>query len=483
MTEEYRRTHPCTVFMHLKISVLLLLVPLVQQLFYRPQDIFEIIGTMSLNTFYALSVVGYAVYSYRRYTYKLVPHGIEVKKGLFIQQYFTLPYEKIQTVNIYKDMLASFFGACKVSLDSPGGTSRAYDISAFFSKKYTSLLMERLNNGEKEKAIYRSNNFSMLLMCAFWSNPAAGLLFISPFISKLGNAASNEIRNILYNSMNIVWEKIAIGISPLAATIANILIVGWAIAVLLEFSRYGKFSASRIGKYIVVSRGIFNRSITYTRADRIAAITVNQSLLMRILGLYSSGIFTIGAGKLKGDKSLVIAAEKREKMYNSLNRIVKVSPKELQSVRPKSNTLYSYVCLPLWITAAIMLMLMAADYVSKIDELFKVIMIFTLIPLVWWIMFRIFAHRHSHLAINKRFLIVCGYQKWTMQKYFIPFERVQYITVTQNILQKRKGTCNVKVYLYYEKRAYHTVKHISKEKADEIAAFAQNRKVKSIHNS
>lgn len=479
MAEDYSRTHPCTVFTHLKISVVLLLIPLVQQLLYRPQDIFEIIGTMSMNTFYALSVVGYAVYSYRRYMYRLVSHGIEVRQGLFIQQYFMLPYEKIQTVNIYKDMLASVFGACKISLDSPGGTSRSYDISAFFSKKYTAALIERLNNGEKEKSIYKSNNLSMLLMCAFWSNPASGLLFISPFISKLGTAASNEIRNILYNSMNIVWEKIAIGISPIAATVANILIMGWATAVVLEFMRYGKFSASKIGEYIVVARGIFNRSITYTRADRVAAVTVNQSLLMKMMGLYSSGIFTIGAGKLKGDKSLVIAAEKRDKMYNCLNRIVKVSPKELQTVRPKNNTLYSYVCLPLWITVCVMMVLMAADYVSKIDELFRVVMLFTLIPLVWWILFRIFAHRHSHLAVNKRFLIVCGFRKWTMQKYFIPFERVQYIKMTQNILQKRKGTCNVKVYLYYEKRAFHTVKHISKEKAQEIVSYAQGKKIHS----
>lgn len=467
MNSIYKRTHPCTIFIHLKISVVLLLLPIIRQLLYTPQDIFEIIGSMSLTTFYAVFVVGYAVYSYRKYLYRLSPHGIEIKKGLFFNRYFTLPFTKIQTINIYKDVFMSLLGAEKVSFDSPGGTSRRYDISAFFPKKYVARLIDELNKGKK-KFVYTSNNFLTLLTCAFWSNPAAGLLFISPFVLKLGDTVKYEIRNILYNSMNVFWETIAIGVSPVAVTVANVLFGGWAIAVAVEFFRYGKFSASRIGEYIVVSRGVFNRSTTYTRADRVAAVTINQSLFMRILGLYSSGLFTVGAGKLKGDKGLIIAAEKHKKLHYCLGRLVKISLKERRSVCPKKNTLYSYICLPLWITAAIMAALITADYFSVTDELFKVLMIFSVIPLVWWIMFRIFAHKHSHIAINKKYLIASGYDKWTLKKYIIPFKQLQYISITQSIFQRLKGTCNVHIYLYYEKRAYQTVKHLPIKQVNEI---------------
>ena len=136
-----------------------------------------------------------------------------------------------------------------------------------------------------------------------------------------------------------------------------------------------------------------------------------------------------------------------------------VSLKEEKIVRPMKYTLYAYICLPLYITAGVMAGLITADYFSAIDEIFKVIMIFALIPLVWWIMFRIYAYRHSRLAINQKCVIVNGFRKWTMQKYIIPFSRIQYVSMTQSLLQKTRGTCNFYVYLYFEKRAFHTVKH------------------------
>ena len=478
MSNEYRRTHPYTIFMNLKISVILLLLPVLRQLIHSPQNIFEIIRTLSLNTIYAIGVLSYAVYSYRRYMYRLLPYGIEVKSGLFIQKFFTLPYNKIQTVNIYKSALSSLLGAAKISIDSPGGTSRRYDISAFFSHHYTEILTELLNSGKKKKAVYRSDNSSILLMCAFWSNPTTGLLLAAPFISRLGTAAGNEIRHILYHSMDIFWEKLAVQISPVTASVANMLIIGWVIAVVIEFLRYGRFSAARIGKYIVVSRGIFNRNITYTRADRIAAVTVNQSLLMRILGLYSAGIFTIGAGKLKGDKSLIIAAEKKKELHRHLKQMVRISPDEKKIVRPAGSALFSYVMLPFLITLLIMSILVTVDYFSVIDEIFKVIMLFTLIPLVWWIMFRIYAHRHSHLALNSRQLIVSSYRKLTVQKYIIPFEQLQYISIIQNPMQRLAHTCTVKVYLYYEKRAFHTIKNLPLSETTDLLNNAQRYSVK-----
>ena len=475
MQHQYYRTHPFTIFTHLKVSVILLLIPLLKQLILMPNKWYDILTEMSINTIYALVAVGYAVYSYRRYMYRLGPVGIDIKKGLLIQKYFTLPYHNIHTINIYRYIYSPFINASRLSFDSPGGSGKKYDISAFFSDKYADMLIEKLTQGKQEKHVYQSNHISMLLMCAFWSNPATGLLFAAPFISKLGSTASYEIRHLLYDSMNIFWNLFTLKMSPVAAIIADILIAGWAIAFMLQYSRYGRFSASKIGKYIVVARGIFNRSITYTRYDKLAAVTINQSLLMRFFGLYNAGWFSIGSGKLKGDKSLIIAAEKKDKIYRHIYRMTNVSLKEEKIVRPMKYTLYAYICLPLYITAGVMAGLITADYFSAIDEIFKVIMIFALIPLVWWIMFRIYAYRHSRLAINQKCVIVNGFRKWTMQKYIIPFSRIQYVSMTQSLLQKTRGTCNFFFFFYFKKSAFHTVIYILIDEARKITKEINSR--------
>lgn len=474
-TQNYNHAHPFTIFTHFKTSVVLLLIPVIQQILFQPQGIFELISTMGINALYIISLISYSVASYRCYTYSVTTQSIRIKNGFFVKKYFNVPFEKIQTINFHKNIIAWFCGALKVSFDTPAGLSKVYDISLYLSKKNTKYIRKKIEANNKPKYIYRSGNFRILLMSAFWSNPAAGLLFAAPFISKMGNIVGQEITDILYNSMDFFWKTVAFNISPAATTVANVLIFGWTVAVLAQFFRYGRFESYRQGDYIVVSRGIINKNISFTRADRIAAVTINQSLLMHILNLYSSGIFTIGAGKLKGDKSLIIAAEKKDKLYRSLKSTVHFSAKEKKVIYPQKNVIFSYICIPVYITVGVILLIMIADYFTVINELFKIIMVFAVIPLLWWIVFRLFSYRYSHLAVNENYLIVCGYKIWTLKKYIIPFDKIQYISIKQNIFQRRKGMCDIKVYLYFEKRAFHIVRHISKNKAEDLIQSIQNK--------
>ena len=471
----YKRTHPFTMLTHLKSSVILLLIPVIQQILFKPEGLLELISTMGFNAVYVIAVISYAIASYRCYTYRIDEGGIRIKNGFFVKRNYTVPFDKIQTINFHKNIFASLFGAVRVSFDTPAGTSRSYDISAFFSRKHAKYMFSRIENEHEPKYVYKSSNMCMLLMSAFWSNPATGLLFAAPFISKMGDIVSEEIKELLYYSMSFVEQLAANIISPAAATLANILVFGWTVSMLVQFFRYGRFSAYRQGDFVVISRGIINKNVSFTKADHIAAVTINQSLFMHILNLYSSGIFTIGSGKLKGDKSLIVAAEKKDKLYKSLKNIIKFSAKETKSIYPKKNTLISYICVPLWVTIITVLLIIVVDYLSVINEFFIMVLIFAVIPLLWWLFFRIFAHRYSHLAVNSKYLIACGYNIWTLKKYLIPFDKIQYISIKQSIFQKRKGTCDVRIYLYFEKRACQTVKHIPKEQAEELIAQLQNK--------
>lgn len=463
---KYKKTHPFSIIRKLKVSVFLVLLSIIQQFLYRPRDILEYIATIGSGTAYALAVIAYAVYSYSCYRYRIIENGIQIHDGLFIKRRFTVPYSKIQTIVFNIDALAAVFGAVKISFDTPAGLSKRYDISAYFSRKNSKTILLKIQDMNPELSCVNADFISIFLMCAFWSNPATGLIFIAPAISKLGDIFGNELaNNILSAQSDFRLRLIALNIPPATAGAASILIIGWVISILLCFMRYAGFKAYNQGEYIVISKGLVNKNITFTKRSCLSAVTVEQGLLMHLMGLYMSGILTIGSGKLKGDKSIIITPEHKKTFFRSLQILLKVSHKEKMSVYTAKNTMPAYLYLPFFVTAVTVVTIMLADNFSIINDLFKALLLFLLIPLFWWMLFRIFAHEYSHLGITSKHLVVCSFRKLTLKTYYIPFDKIQCAKITQSIPQRLAKTCNVKVYLYFENRAFHTVKHIPLDKA------------------
>ena len=469
--KNFRRTHPYTILKKLKISAILLVLPVVRQILYRPQNIFEIISSLSLSTLYAILLIIYAIYSYRRYAYGITSEGICIKEGLLIKKVFTIPFDKIWTISFRTEFAATLFGAIRVSFDTPGGPGNSYDISGYFSGRNGRRILESIHGKGKELEYYKANFVNTLLTCAFWANPASGLLFVAPLISGTGNVFGTELtESIIGRTIDFRVEFIAKWMSPAAGAVASILLLGWALSMLTGFMRYSRFRVFRKGEFIGISRGMINKSIIYTLKKGIVAVSVDQSLLMRILGLYSAGIFTIGSGKLKYEKSMIVAPESKEKVYRVLEKTLGLTQEERKCVHTPDKTLKSYLYLPLFVSVLTISSIYAADYFIIFNKLFRALLLFSLVPLAWWIFFRIYAHRHAHLGITKTHLIVCGYKGLTLKKYFIPFDKIQQITITQSIPQRMNGNCNVRVYLYFEKQAYHTVKHLPLDQVRKLLA-------------
>lgn len=469
---KYKKTHPFSIIKKLKISVILVLLSVIQQFLYRPRDIIEYIAALGFSAVYAIGIIVYALSSYGCYRYRLLEDGIQIKDGLFIKRRFKVPYAKIQTIVFHMDAFASLFGAVKVSFDTPAGLSKQYDISAYFSKKNTKAILIKIHEMNPESSCVKANLVNTLLMCAFWSNPATGLLFLAPVISRLGDIAGNELtENLLRTQADFRLRLIALHIPPATAGAASVLLIGWAVSMLVCFFRYARFKTYNQGDYIVISRGLVNQNLFFTKRDGLSAVTVEQSLLMHFMGLYTSGVFTIGSGKLKGDKSIILAPESKKTFYKALYSLLKISHKEKQSVYTAKNTMPSYLYFPFFVTALTVIVIMSADNVSIINDLFKALLLFLLVPLFWWMLFRIFAHEYAHLGINSKHLIVCGFSGLTLKTYYIPFDKVQYLEITQSIPQRLSGNCNVKVYVYFENRAFHTVKHLSKKQVDDLLLY------------
>lgn len=465
----YKKTHPYAILTHMKLYVIFIVLSVLQQIFLKPQGIIEIIGSLGINALYVFSILFYTIYLYRGFTYRIDERGISVKSSVLIKKYFTLPYDKIQTVTIRRDIISAIFGAVKISADTAAGSGKKYDAEGFFSKKRAKNMLNIISKDNEEKNIYRSNIVNIILMSVFRSNPITGLLFIIPVIYQTGKIIGSEMtERIVKGSLDIRNSLFTVYFSPAVSALIAVIMMCWMLSVLVFFLRYARFRSCRIGDFIKASRGILNKSIIFTKISGISAITIDRTFLMSILGIYSSGFYVIGSEKLKGDKSILIAPEKEDKIKNNIFLLTDINTDEIRSVYTEKNTLWSYIYLPLFLIM-MSTSLIAVDFMfGKAGEILRVAMILCIILFIWWTVFRIFAHKNSHIGLCNNSFSICCYKRLTLKKYIIPYDKIQYIGMTQNIFQRRKGTCNIKVYMYSEKKSVHIARHINKSAAEKL---------------
>lgn len=463
-----RKQHPFAMLSKLTASALLLFVPVLQQILYRPQSVFEAIGSMGISALYAIAVISGAVIFYNTCRYQSSSHNIYLERGVVIKRKFSVPFKNVSTITVERSVLAAMFGAARLSVDTPAGFGKTRDISLYISRSKVKYVIGQLFDRLETKYTYTASNFRMLLMSALWSNPMSGLLLLAPLIQKTGNTLGNEFNNAVIDSVDIRVNLISIGITPAAATIANILVLGWAVAIIFQFFRYARFSSKRVGDYIAISRGIGKKNERYTKASEVSALTINRTLSMAILHLKGAGIFSVGSGKDKGDKSLIALSANNKELNEAIDGLIGFDTHYSRKIRPNKSRLFSYIIIPFVVTILVLALVSLLVFVPILDDLYFTALVISLAPLVWWIAFRIFAFRHASLGYNESCAILCGYKKLSLKKYIIPYKHIQFIEIRQNIFQKISGYCNVRVYLYYEQRASYTVKHLKLSEAEVI---------------
>ncbi len=466
---KFKRTHPYTFVKHLKISVILIILSLLQQFIFRPQGIIEIISSLGFNAFYVFAILLYYTYSYGNYKYRLEKSGVHIKKGVFFNQSFILPYNRIQTVVFYRDAVSALFGAEKISVDTPAGSKKSYDISGYFTKKTALRIKKLYKKGKSIHRVYRSRVISIILMSAFWSNPLTGMIFIVPVIYNVSKITGTQFaQDIIKGFLNPEWSLIAKVISPASAALATLIIMCWLISALIYFLRYVRLRSSVLGEHIIISRGLISKCITCTRINSISSVSIEQSLLMRILRLRNCSISVIGSGKLKGDKGLIVSAENTEKVNTYMTKLTGIPHDEIRRINVAKKSIYSYVYYPMICIILLTAITVFLNMFLRVGESTMFLIAVIYFGLIWWLLFRIFSYRHSHLGINEKALVLCCFKGLTLKKHFIPFDMIRKTEISQMFTQEKKGKCHLKVTIYGEKRLTYKIKQLPLEETKEL---------------
>ena len=346
-------------------------------------------------------------------------------------------------------------------MDTPAVRTNDADVSLYLTNKKIKAILKKIYNVEASTTTYKSNNLRILLMAATWSNSFTGYLIFVPFINKVGDILGREFSEMLYSSMDVSIYFAAIGIPPVAATLASLALIGWAVSFIFQFFGYFSFETQISDDYIQISRGFINKTIHITPKNKINVLQLRQNLLMIPMKLYGVFAYTISSGKAKGDKSMVAPAQRYDKANAAVKEVLGMNTTEDNLVRPGKAQLASYLLIPFYVMLGMIAAQVGLYLLNVQSEILQLILVLTAIITLIGAVFMIIAHKRSFIASNDDCLIVSSYIGLTITKSYIPYDKIQSVVVRRSIFQRMSNDCTVKVYAYGERRHCFIVRQLN----------------------
>ena len=180
----------------------------------------------------------------------------------------------------------------------------------------------------------------------------------------------------------------------------------------------------------------------------------------------------MGSGRLRGDKGLLLCSEAGDSLEKKLHELTDISFSEEKSVYIARGTLFSYLRFPLILLCLSPVYLFVNLQVAFFRQIGLLLSVFLLSGSLWWLLFRLFAHRHSRIGISGQHLLLCGFRRLMLKTYYIPKNRIARVEFRRSRFQKRSGRCTLRVYLTSERRKVCTIRQLPYAQAQTLLCEA-----------
>ena len=186
-------------------------------------------------------------------------------------------------------------------------------------------------------------------------------------------------------------------------------------------------------------------------------------------GRYSAYIHTTGAGSTKSERSLLIAAEKKESVKSILLSLFPDMDLNFEfTVRPIGRAVWSYIMLPVVLIICDIVMIVVSIKSGLLFEkvLYLQLTLFPILTILLW--FDNKAFKTSSVSVNNRYVYVRSYKRVTLNSTLIPLNKIQLCVKRVNLFQKISHTCNLRIYIYGEKQTFVEIKQLNNEAANSL---------------
>lgn len=263
-------------------------------------------------------------FSWLFFRYALTPGSLEIRSGVISKEERSIPYERIQAVDLEEPPLERLLQIARVSIDTAaghaGGKIRIHALSRANAEALRRALAERRartheiapSTGEPGLAatVAASGEAGEVIGTLGWR----ALLVAGMTSGRIGPAVAivGAILQFVNEAMPRSWWSRAPAIDPhvtdlrwLTGLVIAAGLIAWLLAILSTVLTFGNFVIRRAGEQLLISHGLLERRRATLPVRRIQAVRIEEGWLRQPFGLAELRFDSAGHGTDKGDSGVL----------------------------------------------------------------------------------------------------------------------------------------------------------------------------------
>lgn len=464
------RAHPYMAFSFLKPYLFVLIIPLLYALlrFLRTGEKTSILFA-EIVIFVALA----ALSLWRCAAFRLVLDGqtIFLRRGVFFRQDSVIPREKLTVARFRRGATHFVTGSTAVQLNTEAGTGERADFSFVMSRKGARDLEEALNGSPGNTAV-RYSAWRVALMAASTSSMVSGVLIGVPLINNLGKLFGNGIARMLFDQverLNVLEKYFPPIINSLTVLVLTFFLFGF----LVIFFRYFRLSLM-FGRSVHIRSGLFSRTHTVFRAERVNGIFSEQNFLMRLFGLYSLKAEIGGMRYQQGDTSALSPALNRRQRDQLTDRLFPTLKATDLTARPIPGQGNRFLFFPsLWFCLSGVVFSLCIWFFEQFWS--GILLLSAAVAL--WIAFGaslgVWNYRNGGIGMNDTVLTAVNTVMGKGVCLCCKKEAIGMVRVVRNPVDRRSGTCSVKIGLRSKTGTRIKVRLLAEDRVRELFGLSE----------
>lgn len=305
---EPQRLHPLTLLLRIGASLpalVVLLLPTLQN--PSSENIFAVV----LTVFYGVVALPAIILQYMRFSYRITPKQIVIQKGVIKRQNRSIPIERVQNVQIERNLVARLLGVAKVTIETAGSSATEGALeyvgleAAHEIRQVVRTFQHRTAEDENEaqpdadEDASKETLFSMTLRHVLLSGAFRfSLLYIVLVFSVLELVDPEVIiQRVLRSQGRIDQITNAMAAHPILTAIGTVVIagvLGWISGVLIHLARYYNFALWLDGDKLRKRHGLFTVTEGTIPLEKVQVLILRTNPLMRLFGWYELKVQTVG---------------------------------------------------------------------------------------------------------------------------------------------------------------------------------------------
>jgi len=388
-----------------------------------------------------LAFCAYTILAWWRLVYYVRGNELYLESGVFTTKKRSIPFERIQGVQINAGIIQRLFGLVSLEVQTAGNEKKAeFSLQALTRRDAEELkaLISSGNIGEtaetKESRIEETLSLKALLQAASTSN-GIGVIFLAivALLSQVDQFVPGLNVYMLIGELIFGWAQSSP--SSIALLLVTLLVLSWFFSVIGSMITLGGFKLTRLGDRVVIDRGILSRRQVTLPINKLQAIVITESLLRQPFGLASVEVISAGYGNKGNEAKIVFPILPKSQVQQFLARTIPEFSVDIQVNRLPVRALqgYLYPAIAMVIIAAIVSFFVPWGYLL-------------LLPAFLLVLLSGMQYLDAGYAICDNMLIVRS-RFLGRKTHIIPLNKIQWLDISSNPLQERARLANVRIAL------------------------------------